>query len=1406
MPIRVFQEGQMSYEQWVEDFEFYVMGLGLTEEKDSARCLGLFVTFGGRRVKETWALNKGKVKAQVEGAEVSEYRHARNVVDEVLKVGVNQALETFQYRNIKQRSGEEFTAFVHRCQVGVNNCGFHVADAERHIRDQVVFGTSSAAVREKALSENLDLKELMKRGQGMESSARFEGASMRVKEEPVFALYRGGRGGARPDRGGFRSDRGGSSRGRSCYKCGEDFPHDGDCPAVDHRCEICRRYGHYRGFCNFKERGRGGQRRGFLSGYRGGRGRANAVHEEEHDEEVIDEQVQSLQAATNEDLYVFAASENFCKSTKGKINVIIDNKVSVSFLPDTGASVNIIDRSTYEVLCQSGVYPLFESRTRIFAYGSDDPLRLRGYFNAKGCFNGESVILTIYVLNARNCGNLLSRTSCEELKVVEVCVGVKGVRERHVSGVINPNISDPGGAIGYCIGSNPSHISGGVVNNISGVKGIKAEGSETIAGLMDRFPSGVGRMKGVQLRLNIDEAVRPVIQPPRRIPFSARAVVEEKLDEMLREDIIEKVDEPTVWLSPVHIVKSPEKVRMVVDMSVANRAIQRTRRVLPTPEEVLCELDGAQYFSKIDLNSAYHQIELHEESRYITTFSTHCGTYRFKTLFFGCSSASEEFDDNLKGKLSGLRGVKNIADDILAYGKTREEHDANLKALLLRLLEEGITVNKKKCVMGVKEVSFFGHWVSGEGVRPMIKDTMREIQRPQNKAEVRSYMGLVNFIGKYIPNFSSIVSPISKMLGKYVSFEWGSTQEEAFQAILREIKSPRMLQHFDPNKQTEVIVDASPVGLCALLTQEGRLVLCVSRKLSKVEARYSQTEREALAIVWSCERLHFYLYGIDFVVLSDHQPLEVLYSPKGRAAARILRWYIRLLPYRFVVKYRKGADNPADYFSRKPVAECSGEEESLATETECFVNAIIMDSVPNAITLQEVIVESLRDPTMVRLRECVSNGKWSEPGMQGYKQVRKELMCKNGVVLRGTRMVLPPSLRGRAIGLAHATHLGMTRTKQYIRSKLWWPGLDTEVEEMIKRCTVCLSVNPEGGEKLEPLRITPFPERPFSTVHIDLFGPLPSGETILGVIDEFSKWPELFVLKGGVSTEDVVGALDGLFARYGYVDQVVSDNGPQFRSWRFENYMQEKGIRHHLITPYYPEGNSSIERFFRNLKKFVKVCTLQGQELRAELSQFLRMYRSTPSRGTGRTPASVILSYEPRTDFPQARESTNSKQFQGMKSHNEGYKWKAKQYTDQINNRRESSLKAGDVVLMRNLCPRKADPLYLRSPLTVLHRLGNQVEIKAQTGKVYRRPLSHLKIVPPASVVREVDTLRDTVDRERFRDNVLNNGGLGSVPPVVPEGVERTVSVPVIATPVAVSVRRSERVPKPVIRYSPGGA
>ena len=247
-------------------------------------------------------------------------------------------------------------------------------------------------------------------------------------------------------------------------------------------------------------------------------------------------------------------------------------------------------------------------------------------------------------------------------------------------------------------------------------------------------------------------------------------------------------------------------------------------------------------------------------------------------------------------------------------------------------LEAGITLSRGKCVFGVKEVSFFGQYISGKGTRPMINDNLKEIQRPQNKAEVRSYIGLVNFIGKFIPNFSTIIAPISSILSKTAVYIWGEEQEEAFQTVLEEIRSPRILQHFDQLKETSIIVDASPVGLCAILVQEEKPVLFTRRKLTQVEQRYSQTEREALSVVWACERLHFYVYGIEFEVVTDHKALEILYSPNGKPAARILRWYIRLLPYNFVVKYSPGRDNPADYFSRKPVSG-SSEGETLATET-----------------------------------------------------------------------------------------------------------------------------------------------------------------------------------------------------------------------------------------------------------------------------------------------------------------------------------------------------------------------------------------------------------------------------------------------------------------------------------------
>ena len=719
------------------------------------------------------------------------------------------------------------------------------------------------------------------------------------------------------------------------------------------------------------------------------------------------------------DLYAFSACRG--PSDKDKVLVLVD-RVPLQMLPDTGASVTIIDRSSYDKLCQIGAYPLFKTDARIFAYGSDDPLKLKGYLNAQVSVKGRRVIITIFVLCARGCGNLLSKSACKALGLIETCEVGEG-SPANISGKEDSNPT----ANHLSTANQVSRADklGEEVNNISGdtVNPTESNLSETAKAVLDKFPDRVGRMKDVELRLDIDESVTPAVQSTRRIPFSQRKAVESKIGELLKEGIIEKVEGHTPGLSPIHVVRQADKVRMVVDMTVANRAIRRSRRTLPTPEEMHCEISGSQYFTKLDMNSAYHQITLAPESRNITAFTTHCGTFRYKTLFFGSSSASEDFANELGKKLAGLEGVIAIADDMLIHAKTKEEHDQRLLAVLVRLLEAGITLSRGKCVFGVKEVSFFGQYISGKGTRPMINDNLKEIQRPQNKSEVRSYIGLVNFIGKFIPNFSTIIAPISSMLSKTAEYIWGEEQEEEFQTVLEEIRSPRILQHFDPLKETSIIVDASPVGLCAILVQEEKPVLFTSRKLTQVEQRYSQTEREALSVVWACERLHFYVYGIDFEVVTDHKALEILYSPKGKPAARILRWYIRLLPYSFVVKYSPGRDNPADYFSRKPVSG-SSEGETLATETAEYVNNILLDAVPNSISLQEVTIESLRDPVIQRLVECIRLDRWTGvEGIARYSKVRLELTCKTGIVMRGHRIVLPQALRSRAIMLAHASHM-----------------------------------------------------------------------------------------------------------------------------------------------------------------------------------------------------------------------------------------------------------------------------------------------------------------------------------------------------------------------------------------------
>ena len=291
----------------------------------------------------------------------------------------------------------------------------------------------------------------------------------------------------------------------------------------------------------------------------------------------------------------------------------------------------------------------------------------------------------------------------------------------------------------------------------SSVKMIKDEAD--IHKKYEQVFNGIGKMKGTRVKLYVDDTIKPVPQRSRRIPFKVRDKVSKELQRLEDLDIIEKAEGPTTWISPIVVVhKENNEVRLCLDSREINKAIKRERGVIPTLDDLKKDLNGAQYFSKLDLNKGYHQLELEESSRQITTFATHEGLYRFKRLCFGINSAAETFQTSVSSMLAGLDGVMNISDDIIVFAETPEIHDERLEKVLDRLKKFQVTVNKGICKFRQESIVYFGHSFSKNGMKPTRKkiEAIKEADHPTNVSEVRSFLGMAQYLAHLIPHFSDL--------------------------------------------------------------------------------------------------------------------------------------------------------------------------------------------------------------------------------------------------------------------------------------------------------------------------------------------------------------------------------------------------------------------------------------------------------------------------------------------------------------------------------------------------------------------------------------------------------------------------------------------------------------------------
>ena len=527
-----------------------------------------------------------------------------------------------------------------------------------------------------------------------------------------------------------------------------------------------------------------------------------------------------------------------------------------------------------------------------------------------------------------------------------------------------------------------------------------------------------------------------------------------------------------------------------------------------------------------------------------------------------------------------------------------------------------------------------------------------------------------------------------------------------------------------------------------------------------------------MSIVWAIEKLHIYVYGNQFKLITDCKPLQFIFNnPKSKPPARIERWNLRLQGYDFKAVHTEGSRNPSDYLSRH-----SSLKERENTIAEEYVHFLSSNAVPKAMTLKVIQQATTQDKTLQCVAYLIRNSSWNklydlpreykeanQSELNLFKRVKDELT----IVLKGSRIVIPEQLREKAVSIAHEGHQGLVKTKQLLREKVWFPGIDKYVKRVVDTCIACQANGPVN--RPDPLQMSQLPPAPWHTLHMDFCGPFPSGEYLVVVINAYSRFPQVDIVRS-ISASAIIPKLDQMFATHGIPTIVCSDNGPPFTSHEIQQYMEENGVQHRRITPLWPQANSEAERFMQPLTKAIRSAHAEGKQWTKHLHRFLLNYRTTPHATTGFSPAEVLFNRKIQNKLPQMVSTPPDKGAQ-VQDNDDRAKEKMKKYADVKRRARPSQLKVGDTVLVRQ---RKQNKFCTRSdpvPFKVVRKRGTMITA-SRNGKYITRNASHFKVIDPS-----LDNDQQATDDEEDELNTapLNvEAPIHQPPPINPPALRRS--------------------------------
>ena len=790
----------------------------------------------------------------------------------------------------------------------------------------------------------------------------------------------------------------------------------------------------------------------------------------------------------------------------------------------------------------------------------------------------------------------------------------------------------------------------------------------------------LGQTDIIKMRIDTGDQ-RPIRLKPYKTPFALRGMVDRQIDEMLQAKVISPSHSP--WSFPVVLAQKKDgSKRFCVDFRQLNRITEKHNWPMPTLDEILPTLGKSKFYSACDLRSGYWQVKMAQEDKHKTAFICHRGLFEFNVMPFGLSCAPGIFCEMMSKVLRGLEGFATAyLDDVLIYSETMEDHLKHLNIVFGRLRKAGLRLKRSKCDFFKRELQYLGHVVNERGIKPNPDKVaaIRDLDTPQTVRDVRSFVGMASFYRRYIPDFSKLVEPLTRLTRKHAQFAWSGSCQEAFDTLKQKLSSPPVLAFPDTTKPYILYTDASNSCIGAVLGQgsgEGeRPIQYLSHQLSKTQQNWPIIEKEAYAIVFALQKLRQFLYGAKFTIKCDHKPLKFLLSSEIKNA-KVQRWGLMISEFDCTIEYIAGKDNTrADMLSRitsgepckAQVGEMAGEHSGgleqagaeahpaevgvintdkvdprigQGTHSDCVdtdtppsdTQAVSHDSLlPNNLNNTE---EQRKDPEVVQLIQRLQTGKATVTEGHAFVVLEDVLYYVPETEAEPSlKLVIPSHLRELVLKECHdkCCHMGLDKTYDRIRDRYYWRGLYKDVANYVSQCVTCKSRNLR--RELRPLQEMDAVRFPFEKIGIDLCGPYPvskSGNKYLVTITcLYTGWPEIFPVQDKTAETVARVILEELIPRHSCPLTILSDNGREFCNQIVDHICKVLKIYRIRTSAYHPAGNGATERFHRVWNDMVSKELEVGDEWDTLIPAVLTAYRTSLNESRKHSPFYLLYGRDP---------------------------------------------------------------------------------------------------------------------------------------------------------------------------------